>query len=213
MDDATSRRISKSWRLAVWGLRVIGPGLAVVVIGLVALPWSTGTAQAILAVGMGIYLVGVVITVVGIVLVYREAPTPRPNFLDVRWSLLHDAVHARSASVERRGEDPGPVGEGDAGSPRMEQLRRSPHWGPAVWGVRVMGPGLALVVAGLITLLFSPSAGRPIVAVGVGIYLVSLVFTLVEVRGVYGDIQPPRPPHSRVQQSLLQDALHAGRRS
>jgi len=60
MDDATSRRISKSWRLAVWGLRVIGPGLAVVVIGLVTLPWSTGTAQAILAVGMGIYLVGVV---------------------------------------------------------------------------------------------------------------------------------------------------------
>jgi hypothetical protein len=54
-----------------------------------------------------------------------------------------------------------------------------------------MGPGLALVVAGLITLLFSTSAGRPIVAVGVGIYLVSLVFTLVEVRGVYGDIQPP----------------------
>ena len=76
-----------------------------------------------------------------------------------------------------------------------------------------MGPGLALVVAGLITLLFSTSAGRPIVAVGVGIYLVSLVFGLVEIRGVYGDIQPPRARHSRVQQSLLHDALHAGRRS
>ena len=50
---------------------MIGPGLAVVV-GLVAILWSTGTGQAIVAAGIGIYLVGVVITAVGIILVYRE---------------------------------------------------------------------------------------------------------------------------------------------
>jgi hypothetical protein len=39
---------------------------------------------AILAVGIGIYLVGVVITVVGIILVYREVQPPRPNFIQLR---------------------------------------------------------------------------------------------------------------------------------
>ena len=77
----------------------MGSGLAVVAVGLVALVWSRGTGQAMVAAGIGIYLVGVVITVAGIVLVYREVPPPRPNFLDLRWSLLHDAVHARSASA------------------------------------------------------------------------------------------------------------------
>jgi hypothetical protein len=209
MDDATSHRIAKYWRLAVWGLRVIGPGLAVVVIGLVALPWSTGTAQAILAVGMGIYLVGVVITVVGIVLVYREVPPPRANFIWLRWSLLHDAVHARSASAEQWVEGPGHLDGCHARSPSMEDVRRSAHWRPAVWGVRVMGPGLALVVAGLVTLLWSTATGKAILAAGIGIYLVGLVFSLVEVRWAYADVQPPRPTYARVQQTLLHDALHA----
>ena len=95
MDEANLRR-SAHWRLAVWGLSVMGSGLAVVAVGLVVLVWSRGTGQAMVAAGIGIYLVDVVITVAGIVLVYREVPPPRPNFLDLRWSLLHDAVHARS---------------------------------------------------------------------------------------------------------------------
>lgn len=102
---------------AVWGLRVIGPGLAGVVAGLVALLWSTGTGQAILAVGIGIYLVGVVITVVGIVLVYREVPPPRPNFINLRWSLLDDAVHARPASAGQRAEGPGQLTIAVVGDP------------------------------------------------------------------------------------------------
>lgn len=59
----------------------MGPGLVVVVAGLITLLWSTGAGQAILAVGMGIYLVGVVITVAGIILVYREVPPPRPSIV------------------------------------------------------------------------------------------------------------------------------------
>jgi hypothetical protein len=193
----------------VWGLRVMGSGLAVVAVGLVALLWSKGTGQAMVAAGIGIYLAGVVITVAGVVLVYREAPPPRPNFLDLRWSLLHDAVHARSASAGQPAEGPGPLGECQARSPRIENLRRSAHWRRGVWGLRVIGSGLIVVIAGLIALLWSTATGKAILAVGVGIYLVGLMFTLVEVRRVYGDVPPPRPSHSRVQRALLHDALGA----
>lgn len=91
----------------------MGPGLAVVVAGLVALLWSTGTGQAMLAVGMGVYLVGVVITVVGIILVYRAVPSPRLNFIQLRWYLLHDAVQTRSASAEQWAEGTGPFASAD----------------------------------------------------------------------------------------------------
>lgn len=208
MDEANLRH-SAPWRLGVWGLRVMGSGLAIVAIGLVALVWSRGTGQAMVAAGIGIYLVGVVITVAGIVLVYREVPPPRPNFLDLRWSLLNDAVHARSASAGQRAEDPGPLGERQARSPHIESLRRSAHWRLAVWGLRVIGSGLTVVIAGLVALLWSTATGKAILAVGIGIYLVGLVFSLVEVRRVYGDVPPPRPNHSRVQRALLHDALGA----
>ena len=155
MDQAATLRNSSHWRLAVWGLRVMGPGLAVVVAGLVTLLWSTAAGQAILAVGMGIYLVGVVITVVGIVLVYREVPPPRPNFIWLRWSLMHDAVHARSASAEQVAEGTGPLGERPAEPTHMEALRHSAHWRRAVWGARVMGPALLSS-----SRASSPSCGR-----------------------------------------------------
>jgi hypothetical protein len=208
MDDA-DLRLSAPWRLAVWGLRVMGSGLAVVAAGLVALVWSRGTGRTMVAAGIGIYLAGVVITVAGVVLVYREIPPPRPNFLDLRWSLLHDAVHARPASAGQWAEGPGLLGERQARSPNIESLRRSAHWKLAVWGVRVMGPGLAVVIAGLVALLWSAATGKAILAVGIGLYLVGMVFTLVEVRGVYRDVSPPRPSHSRVQRALLHDALGA----
>jgi len=209
MEDATNVRNSAHWRLAVWGLRVMGPGLAVVIAGLVALLWSKGTGQAILAVGMGIYLVGVVITVVGIILVYREVPPPRPNFIWLRWSLLHDAVHARSASAEQVPEGTGPLAERQAQSPHMENLRHNAHWRLAVWGLRVTGPGLAVVVPGLIILLWSTPAGIALLAVGIGIHLFGLVLSFVEVHRAYGEVQPPRPNYARVRQTLWHDALHA----
>jgi hypothetical protein len=184
-------------------------GLGVVVVGLVALLWSTAAGQAMVAVGMGIYFVGVVITVVGIILVYREAPQPRPNFIQLRWSLIHDAVHARSASAEPRAEGTGPLGDRDPQSPHLEDLRHSAHWWPAVWGVRLMGGGVAVVCAGLVTLVWSTSIGKAILAVGVGIYLVGLVLTLVEVRRAYDEVQTPRPNYARIQQTLVHDALHA----
>ena len=209
MNRLSSHRIGTYWRLAVWGLRVMAPGLAIVAIGLVALPWSTGTAQSLLAVGMAIYLAGVAITVVGIVLVYREAPRPRPNLIWLRWSLLHDAVHSRSASTQWWVEGADDPDRHRAQSAGVEAVRRSAHWRPAVWGLRMMGPGLFLVVAGLISLLWWTPAGRVIVAVGIGIYLIGLVISFVEVRRALAGVQAPRPTYARVQQTLLHDALHA----
>ena len=72
-----------------------------------------------------------------------------------------------------------------------------------------MGPGLAVVIGGLVTLLWSTATGKAILAGGIGIYLVGLVLTLVEVRLAYREVQPPRPDYARVQQTLLHDALHA----
>jgi hypothetical protein len=41
----------------------------------------------------GHLLVTVVITLLGIILVDREVPPPRLNFLPLRWTVIHDAVH------------------------------------------------------------------------------------------------------------------------
>jgi hypothetical protein len=187
----------------------MGPGLAVVLVGLLTLLWSKGAGRAILAVGMGIYLVGVVITVVGIILVYRESPPPKPNLIWLRWSLLHDAVHARSARAEQAAEGPAPVGGRPDRSPQMESLRHSAHWRLAVWGLRAIGPGLAVVIAGLVALLWSTGTARAILAVGIGIYLIGLVLAFVELHWAYGEVPAPRPTYARVHQVLLHDALHA----
>ena len=96
MEDATNLRHSAHWRLAVWGLRVMGAGLAVVIPGLITLLWSTAAGPAILAVGMGIYLFDVVLSFVEVHRAYGEVQPPRPNYARVRQTLWHDALHARS---------------------------------------------------------------------------------------------------------------------
>ena len=209
MEGATKIRHSAPWRLAVWGLRVMGPGLAFVAAGLASLPWSTVVGPAVLAAGMSIYLVGVVITVIGIILVYREVPPPRPNLIWLRWSLLHDAVHARPASIEQAAEGVGALAERRSRSLHLEDVRHSAHWRLAVWGVRVTGPALAVVVAGLITLLWSTVAGQAILAAGIAIYVFGLALSFVEIHRAYDDVQSPRPSYARVHQALWHDTLHA----
>ena len=93
-DDATGRRGSAHWRLAVRGLRFAGLGLFVAVGGLVTRVWSTGTGLTILAVGVGIYLVGVVVVFTGFIPAIRALPKPRPSFWRLRRLLMRDALHA-----------------------------------------------------------------------------------------------------------------------
>ena len=72
-----------------------------------------------------------------------------------------------------------------------------------------MAARAAGLIAGLIAHLWSTATGKAILPIGIGIYLIGLVFSLVEVRRVYRDVPPPRPNHSRVQRALLHDALGA----
>ena len=72
-------------------------------------------------------------------------------------------------------------------------LRHSSHWKWAAWGVRVMGPGLAFVIVGLITLLWSTAIGTAILAVGILVCWVGSVLSFVEVHQAYGDVQPADP--------------------
>jgi hypothetical protein len=217
MDELASLRNGGAWRLAVWGLRVMGTGLGVVVAGLIALLWSVTAGRAMVAAGIGIYLVGVVITLVGILWIYRRVKPARPSFLDMRWALLHDAVRPRPASAEQ----PMSAGQPINGSARAEphtqppdgedaaSLRYSDHWRMAVLGVRLMGPGLVLVAGGLVSLLWSTATGKAVLAAGIGLYLIGMVIMLVGLIRVSGEVQPPRPDRARTQKTLLHDALHA----
>lgn len=98
MDEIAYPRDSASWRVTVWGLRVMGIGLLVVVAGIIALVSSGDAARAVLFAGIGVYVVGLVITVVAITIVFRSFASPRPSFLDMRWVMLRDATHRRPRS-------------------------------------------------------------------------------------------------------------------
>lgn len=188
---------------------MIGLGLAVVAVGLVTLAWSMGTGLAILTVGMGVYLLGVVISLVGIILVYRGAGRPLPNFIQLRWSLLSDAVRARSATTDEWPEGAGPLDRPDhIRVARRDELQRSGRWRLAVWGVRMMSLGVVVVIAGLVSVTWSSGAGKVVVASGIGTYLLGAAFTLVEVRRAYREAPPPRPTYAEVHRLLLHNALH-----
>lgn len=208
MDEASRCRTCAHWPWAVWGIRVMFAGLTIVVIGLVALLLSADAAREILAVGVGIYLIGVVICVAGIALVYREVPRPRPNFLNLRWALLHDAAHGGTAESVARADASGLRVDRRSKSPNDDDIRRSIHWRPAVWGVRVMGVGGVLVVVSFVMLALSTGAGKTILAVGVGIYVVGLAFTLIQLIRAHKDAPESQRNHARVQRILLHDALH-----
>jgi hypothetical protein len=94
-DAAAGSRDSAHWRLAVQGLRSAGLGLSVAVCGLVTRVWSTGSGLTILAVGVCIYLVGVVVLFTGFIPAIRAYPKPRPSFWRLRRLLMRDALHAR----------------------------------------------------------------------------------------------------------------------
>jgi hypothetical protein len=93
--DAAGLLGSAHWRLAIRGLRLAGLVLFVAVGGLVTRVWSTGTGLTILAVGVGIYLVGVVVVFTGFIPAIRALPKPRSSFWRLRWLLMRDALHAR----------------------------------------------------------------------------------------------------------------------
>jgi hypothetical protein len=73
-----------------------GLGLFVAVGGFITRVWSTDTGLTILAVGVGVYLVGVVVVYTGFIPAIRALPKPRPSFWKLRRVLMHDALHTRA---------------------------------------------------------------------------------------------------------------------
>jgi dolichyl-phosphate-mannose--protein O-mannosyl transferase len=94
-DDVMDLRGNGHWRLAVRGLRFAGLGLFVAVAGLVTRVWSTSTGLTMLAIGVGIYLVAVVVLFTGFVPAILALAKPRPSFWRLRRLLMRDALHAR----------------------------------------------------------------------------------------------------------------------
>ena len=87
-------RYNAHWRLAVWALRLGYVGLAVAVVGLIAM--SLGVTPWVLAVGMIAWLASASATLVGFLWSRRKLRQPRPGYWSMRFMLIHDTVHARS---------------------------------------------------------------------------------------------------------------------
>jgi hypothetical protein len=97
MDEPPELQDVGHWRMAVWALRAGYAGLAVGIVGVVAL--ATGSTPWVLAVGVVIWLAAAAVTLTGVVRARQELPEPRPGWWSMRFILIHDTVHARSTAA------------------------------------------------------------------------------------------------------------------
>jgi hypothetical protein len=84
--------------MAVWSLRAGYVGLAVAIVGLIAL--ASGSTSWVLAVGVIIWLATVPVTLTGFLWARHELPEPRPRLWSMRLMLIHDSIHARSSDPQ-----------------------------------------------------------------------------------------------------------------
>lgn len=96
MDEPAQLQHIGHWRMAVWALLVGYFGLAVAFVGLIVM--SSGSTLWLLAVGVIIWLATAVVTLTGFFWARHELPEPRPGYWSMRFMLIHDSVHARSAA-------------------------------------------------------------------------------------------------------------------
>jgi hypothetical protein len=87
---------NRHWRMAVWSLRLGYVGLAVAIAGLITM--SSGSTPWVLAVGVIIWLATAAVTLTAFFWSRRELPEPRPGYWPMRFMLIRDTVHARSAA-------------------------------------------------------------------------------------------------------------------
>jgi O-antigen/teichoic acid export membrane protein len=99
MDERAELQGNRHWRTAVWALRVGGLGLAVALVGLIAL--SAGATPWVFAAGVIMWLVSAAVTLTGFLRARRDLPEPRPGFWSMRFTLIHDTVHARTPVAPR----------------------------------------------------------------------------------------------------------------
>jgi hypothetical protein len=84
------------WRMAVWALRVGYGGLAIALLGVLAL--SLGATPWVLAAGVFVWLAAAATTLTGVFRARSELPQPRPGYWALRLALIYDTVHARGSS-------------------------------------------------------------------------------------------------------------------
>jgi uncharacterized membrane protein len=93
MDEPSALQYNRHWRMAILALRVGYAGLAVGIAGLIVL--SLGSTPWVLAVGVIIWLVAAVVTLVGFFWSRHELPEPRPGYWAMRFMLIRDTFRAR----------------------------------------------------------------------------------------------------------------------
>jgi hypothetical protein len=87
------------------------------------------------------------------------------------------------------------------------ELQHNGHWRMAVWSLRVGYVGLVVAIAGLIVLL---SGSTPwILAVGLIIWLATVVVTLTGFLWTRHDLPEPRPRLWSMRFMLIHDTVHA----
>ena len=87
------------------------------------------------------------------------------------------------------------------------ELQQNGHWRMAVWSLRAGYVGLAVAVTGLVVLL---SGSTPwILAVGLIIWLATVVVTLTGFVWTRHDLPEPRPRLWSMRVMLLHDTVHA----
>lgn len=96
MDEPKELRDNGHWRTAVAALRVGYLGLVTAAAGLALL--ASGSTPWVLAVGLGIWLATVPVTLTGFLWSRHELPEPRPRLWSMRLMLIRDTVHARSSA-------------------------------------------------------------------------------------------------------------------
>lgn len=95
MDEPPELQDNPHWRTAVWALRVGYLALAVAIVGVILV--VTGSTPWVLAAGVVLWLAMAAVTLTGAFRARSQLPEPRPGLWPIRFMLINDMVHARSA--------------------------------------------------------------------------------------------------------------------
>ncbi|MFZ0250141.1 MAG: hypothetical protein WAL61_09360 [Acidimicrobiales bacterium] len=93
-DEPTGLQQNEHWKVTVWALRVGYVGLAIAVVGVLAI--SFGFTSWILAAGVSIWVAAVAVTLIGFFWTRHDLPEPRPGYWSMRFMLIRDTFHSRS---------------------------------------------------------------------------------------------------------------------
>ena len=96
MDEPPELQDNRHWRMAVWALRLGYVGLSVGIAGLILM--SLGSTSWVLAGGVIMWLAAAAVTLTGFAWARHELPEPRPGYWSMRFMLIRDTLHGRSAA-------------------------------------------------------------------------------------------------------------------